>query len=181
MTLPVALRRQERPCDRTRYLNERAGQNAPTGEHLQYGSQRRGSAREPRAVRIRRTEQKPATTGPPPAGSEQPSRPAPLRGEPAAAGVMAQPRARRAPPAPPETAGSSADVRRLEATGRSRHRQNYVGGYVFDRRDVRRPRAPSPPPYVEGGGYSGFTWPYMYICPSAPECLMAWQGRQAAR
>src|SRR5262249_35983232 len=95
--------------------NERVGQNAPTGEHLQYGSLRRASTREPGAghapwitqtacTRGTRTE-KPATAGPPPGGSKLTSRPAPLRGAPAAAGAMPPATCRGRPghlPPPPE-------------------------------------------------------------------------------
>ena len=69
------------------------------------------------------------------------------------------------PAASPEAASSRADVRRLEATGWPVHPQNCVDGYVFDRRKVAPARAPSPAPYVQARGYSGFTRLYMYTQP----------------
>ena len=92
---------------------------------------------------LRDTPQKkePAAAGPPPGGSKLTSRPAPLRGAPAAAGAMPPATCRGLPgylPPPPEVASSPADVRTLEVTRWSGHRQNCVDGYVFDRRKVPR-------------------------------------------
>ena len=124
-------------------------------------------------------QKKPAAAGPPPGGSKLTSRPAPLRGAPAAAGAMPPATCRGLPgylPPPPEVASRPADVRTLEVTRWSGHRQNCVDGYVFDRRKVPRQGRRVRAPYVQGRGYSGFTRLYMYTEPRRLRTSW-WPGR----
>ena len=154
MTSPAAPATGAAPEPDPRYINEQARRIAPRGEHLQYGSLRGAGAREPRARHSRTWPRrssrrsrrhgatghavKPAAAGPPPGGSKQQAVPPPYTVSPRRPEPCRQRHAgaRRACAAPPEAAGGPVDVRRLEATGWSGHRQNYACGYVFDRREV---------------------------------------------
>ena len=130
---------------------------------------------------LRDTPQKkePAAAGPPPGGSKLTSRPAPLRGAPAAAGAMPPATCRGLPGLP------AASPRGGKQTGRCQD----IRGDALVRASaelcrwlcIRSPesataRPPSPAPYVQGRGYSGFTRLYMYTEPRRLRTSW-WPGR----
>ena len=79
------------------------------------------------------------------------------------------------PAASPEAPNSRADVRRLEATGWSGHRQNCVAGYVFDRRKVPGQRRRVRPHMYRAAVILVSPSCTCTHAPPAPKCL--WPGR----